>query len=64
MPNWELRETVRTLRPRAQGRIQADRARLWPHVTDHDFDAVVQAVGEISVVEAREALTRMEGEYA
>lgn len=56
----DLRATVRELRERAQGRMRADRRRLWPHVTDHDFDAVVIALGEISVVEARDALARLE----
>lgn len=56
----ELRETVRTLRERAQDRMRADRRCLFPHVKDHDFDAVVNAVGEISIVEARDALARLE----
>lgn len=56
----ELRAVVRILQEQARGRIRADRARLWPHVTDDDFDAVVNAVGEVSVGEARDGLTRME----
>lgn len=56
----ELRIMAQALRQQAQGRMRADRWRLWPHVADVDFDAVVNALGEVSIIEAREALARME----
>jgi hypothetical protein len=58
----DLRKTVGILRDAAQRRIQTDRLRLWPAVSDRDFNAVVSALGEISVVEAREALARLQQE--
>lgn len=56
----DLQTTVRTLRRAAQGRMRDDRSRLWPHVSDHDFNAVLDALGEISILEARIALARLE----
>lgn len=56
----DLKAIQRTLRVAAQGRLRDDRLRLWPTVTDHDFEAVVAALGEISVREAREVLTRLQ----
>lgn len=58
----DFKTTVQTLRVAAQGRLRDDRLRLWPAVTDHDFAAIVNALGEISVVEARETLTRLQRE--
>lgn len=57
-----LRATVQELRYSAQGRMRDDRPRFWPDVSDTDFEAVLVALGEVSIVEAREALTRMQEE--
>lgn len=60
---WEgLKATVQELRYSAQGRMRDDRERFWPNVSDQDFEAVLAALGEISIVEARLALTRLQEE--
>lgn len=58
----KLRAYAQQLRADACTRLQADRQRLWPHVPDHEFEAIERAVGEISIFEARTALTRLEEE--
>lgn len=57
-----LRTYVQKLRGEAQDRMRADRPRLWPRVSDQDFEAVVRALGDISLIEARAALARLEAE--
>lgn len=60
----ELRALVRGMRHEAIDRLIADAPRLWPDISAKVFAAVLGAVGEISVVEARTVLQREQGEAA
>lgn len=57
----ELRETVKAQLIAARGRIRSDAWR-WPYVSPVVLESVVGALGDISVVEAREALARLNSE--
>ncbi len=59
----ELKQKVTTMRIAAQERIRDDAWR-WPHVQPNVLESVIGAIGEISVVEAREGLARLESEAA
>ncbi len=59
----ELQRKVKTMRESSQERIRDDAWR-WPHVKPNELESVIGAIGEISVVEAREALARIESESA
>ncbi len=59
----ELKHKVTTMRIAAQECIRDDAWR-WPHVQPNVLESVVGAIGEISVVEAREGLARIESEAA
>ena len=58
----ELREYVKKLRAEAQDRLRADRPRLFSHVPDEEFEGILNALGDISIFEARLALARIEKE--
>ena len=58
----ELKEYAAQLRKEAQNRLRADKERFFPHVPDEDFNAIVNAVGEITIIEARIALYKIEAE--
>lgn len=57
----ELRTYVQASRETAQLALRLERQR-WPRVPDRDFDAVINALGEISVEEAFAALERLQSE--
>jgi hypothetical protein len=60
----ELRTVVRDMRLSAIDRLCADVPKLWPRLSARTFAAVVGALGEISIIEAREALSRADTEGA
>jgi hypothetical protein len=54
----ELRVHVRDMRLSAIDRLCADVPTLWPDISGRILAAVIGALGEISVIEARAALAR------
>jgi hypothetical protein len=56
----QLRDNLALWREEARAAFHAERRARWPDVDDDDYAAVVRALGDISVDDARAALARLQ----